>query len=331
MGYGLRRRAVQITWLLLLIPPVFARAAAYDPLAVDTRARGEVLELRASDPARDRAIPLLVYLPAGRQAAPVVLFSHGLGGHRRGNAYLGEHWSARGYVVVFVQHPGSDDAVWRKAPLGGRLAAMQQAASLENFQARVHDVRAVIDQLAVWQQQDGHALHERLNLQQLGMSGHSFGALTTQAVSGQFFPLVGQQFTDGRIRAAIALSPSVPLRGDAAKAFASVKMPWLLMTGTHDAAIIGGQTPESRLGVFPHLPPGNKYQLVLDKAEHSAFSDRRLPGESQPRNPNHHRAVLAISSAFWDAWLRLDPAAREWLGGDGPRRVLEPADRWQTK
>ena len=83
------------------------------------------------------------------------------------------------------------------------------------------------------------------------------------------------------------------------------------MTGTKDVAPIGGADVESRLAVFPALPPGGKYELVLDGAEHSAFTDRALPGDSAPRNPNHHRAILALSTAFWDAWLRGDAAARQ--------------------
>lgn len=85
------------------------------------------------------------------------------------------------------------------------------------------------------------------------------------------------------------------------------------------------------MAVYKHLPPGDKYELVLDKAEHSVFTDRPLPGESEPRNPNHHRAILALSTAFWDAYLREDPAARDWLASDRPAALLEKADRWQRK
>ena len=42
------------------------------------------------------------------------------------------------------------------------------------------------------------------------MSGHSFGAVTTEAVSGEALPAGGQRFTDARITAAIAFSPSSP-------------------------------------------------------------------------------------------------------------------------
>ncbi|MFM8735520.1 MAG: hypothetical protein ACKOC8_10035 [Pirellulales bacterium] len=55
------------------------------------------------------------------------------------------------------------------------------------------------------------------------------------------------------------------------------------------------------------------------------------PGDRGPRNPDHHRAILALSTAFWDAFLRGDAAARTWLDGDGLRAVLDTADRWQHK
>jgi len=133
-------------------------------------------------------------------------------------------------------------------------------------------------------------------------------------------------------KAAIAMSPARPESARPEDAFGKVPIPWLLMTGTKDASPIGSQTPESRQSVFPALPAsGRMYQLVLNNAEHSAFTDRALPGDRQPRNPNHHRAILAVSTAFWDAYLRDDPAARTWLAGPGPRRVLEKADRWEKK
>ena len=105
----------------------------------------------------------------------------------------------------------------------------------------------------------------------------------------------------------------------------------MLMTGTNDLAFIGDADMKSRLSVYPALPKGGKYELVLDRAEHSVFTDRALPGDVEKRNPNHHRVILALSTAFWDAWLRQDAAARVWLDGEGPRSVLEKADRWQFK
>lgn len=304
--------------------------AAYNPLNV-SNAKIETRDLVVRDESRKRDIPVLVYLPNGKEAAPVVLFSHGLGGSRNGNAFMGNHWAGRGYVVVFVQHPGSDEGVWKDIPPTERLAAMRAAASPENLLLRVKDIPAVLDQLERWNKTSGHPLAGRMKLDRVGMSGHSFGAGTTQAVGGQIFN--GRlNFTEPRVAAAIAFSPSAPKRGDLKQAFGSVKIPWMLMTGTKDSSVaITGVGPESRLAVYPALPEGGKYELVLFNAEHSAFTDRALPGDREPRNPNHHKVILALGTAFWDAWLRGDADAGKWLDGDGAKSVLEPKDAWRRK
>jgi predicted dienelactone hydrolase len=308
---------------------------AYDPLALPEAASPAPLDFKVQDPKRERALPIRVYLPATKQAAPVVLFSHGLGGSCQNNPYLGKHWSARGYAVVFVQHPGSDESVWRGQRPGQIPTAMKLAASLENFMLRVADIPAVLDQLTRWHAEEAHALRGRLDLSRIGMSGHSFGAVTTQAVSGQSLPVGGARFTDPRIKAAVAMSPSLPAAGSAERAFGSVTLPWLLMTGTKDVARIGAMTIggdlDSRLGVYPALPPGDKYELVLHDADHGAFGERSLPNEGANRNPNHHRVILALSTAFWDTSLRGDAEARAWLNSESPRSVMEKDDKWQRK
>jgi predicted dienelactone hydrolase len=321
-------------FLATVLPPILAiagevRANGYDPLAVDPVFHPAHVDLTVHDAARNRDIPVRVYLPTNTVPEPVVLFSHGLGGSRAGSAFLGEHWAARGYVAVFLQHPGSDDSVWKDEPLGERMRAMKQAASPDNFLLRVHDVPAVLNQLEIWNGEKTNPLAGRLDLKKVGMSGHSFGAVTTEAVSGETSPAGGQTFTDPRIRAAMAFSPSSPKTGSAEKAFSAVKIPWMLMTGTRDVAPIGDQDVASRLAVYPALHSAPKYEVVLYNAEHSVFTDRALPGDREPRNPNHHRVILALSTAFWDAYLRGDAGALAWLNGPGPRSVMEPEDQWQ--
>jgi predicted dienelactone hydrolase len=302
---------------------------AYNPLAVSGPAPSR-RDLVVRDNARARDIPILVYLPAKPGPSPVVLFSHGLGGSREMGGYLGEHWARRGYVAIFLQHPGSDIKVWQNQRRRRALSALTAAANAENFLARVQDVGAVLDQLGRWQKSPGHMLTGRLALDRVGMSGHSFGAITTQAVSGERFP-TAVVAPDPRIKAALPMSPSPPQRGSAADAFSSVRIPWLVMTGSADDSPIGKTTPRDRREVFAALPPASKYELVLDGAQHSAFTDRTLPGDRAPRNPAHHRAILALSTAFWDAYLLEDQAARAWLDGAGPRGVVQPRDLWTTK
>lgn len=58
--------------------------------------------------------------------------------------------------------------------------------------------------------------------------------------------------------------------------------------------------------------------------------DRALRSDGEPRNPNHHRVILALSTAFWDAYLQDNKDALAWLNGTGPRSVMEPADDWKA-
>lgn len=306
-------------------------AGAYDPLAKIHSAKVVPLDLTIRDEARSRDIPIRVYRCGEIQSAPVLLFSHGLGGSREMGLYLGEHWAARGYIAVFLQHPGSDTSVWKGKRPVQIMAAMKEAANAENFLLRAKDVPAVLDQLERWNKDAKHPLFGAFNLEQVGMAGHSFGAVTTQAVSGQSAARGNFNLTDPRIKAALPMSPSSPAVGDPASAFGKVSLPWLLMTGTQDVSAIGGATVETRRAVYTALPPCGKYELVLDEAEHSVFTDRELPGDKHKRNPNHHRVILAVSTAFWDAYLKQEEPAKSWLDGQGPRTVMETKELWQRK
>ena len=77
------------TALLLVAAPLTAQR--YDPLALPAAKLAPPIDLTMRDAARQRDIPIRVFLPASTAAAPVVLFSHGLGGSRENAGYLGEH------------------------------------------------------------------------------------------------------------------------------------------------------------------------------------------------------------------------------------------------
>lgn len=318
-----------MNFLLLSSILAFAEPPKYDPLAVG-EATPTVKDVEFNDEKRSREIPLRVYLPAKqKEPAPVVLFSHGLGGSREGSKFLGLHWAKRGYVAVFLQHPGSDESVWRGTKLTERKTKLKQAAGLENFRLRVEDVPSVLDQLEKWNAVGGQ-FAKKFDLSKVGMSGHSFGAVTTQAVSGQEHR-VGKKLTEPRIKAAIVMSPSGPAVGDPKKAFGNVSIPWLLMTGTKDGSPISNMEAKDRLVVFPALKEGNKYEVVFKDAEHSVFTDHKLPGERGQRHPKHHQSILALSTAFWDAYLNGDPTAKAWLDGEGAKKTLDQADEWRKK
>lgn len=277
----------------------------------------------------ERRIPVWVYLPSDPRPAPVILFSHGLGGSRTGYAYLGRHWSAAGYVVVMLQHPGSDDALWRgEADKAGREANMRAAATVKNALLRVADVHGALNALETWNNAPESPLRGRLNLERTGMAGHSFGAVTTQLVSGLSLGQRGRRSTDNRIRAAVIMSPSYP-RKAAQNPFASVSIPWLLMTGTEDTTIYSSQSAADRLRVFESLKPGNKYELVFNGGDHLLFTGQTPAG--QPLLQDRLAPILSVSTRFWDAYLKNDTAARAWLNGAAPEKELAPGDTWKTK
>lgn|GEM_PF-191511 len=302
----------------------------YQPL-LNTRSTAEIIDTGFIDEAREREIPLLIYLPESQQPRPVILFSHGLGGSRFSSGYLGEHWSSRGYVGIFMQHRGSDSSILQGVPANQVLAVLNAAGSAVNSISRIEDVSAVIEQLYLWNDISSNELFGRLDLDRIGMSGHSYGARTTQAVSGEDITWIGPDTRDPRIKAAVPLSPSSPAGADLEAVFAGAVIPWLVMTGTLDTSVVGNTSVEDRLAVYPALPPGGKYELIFFEGEHHAFSDGQLRVDQNPRNPNHHSAIMALSTAFWDAWLLGYPDARSWLDGEGAQSVLEPMDSWLFK
>lgn len=309
---------------------VYPYFAAYDPLSVQNTFKD--YDLIVHDSMRGRDVPIYVFAPVESGNYPVVLFSHGLGGSRLMGQYLGKHWAERGYVAVYIQHPGSDDSIWKGKARAEIIDSLKDAVSIENFILRVDDVKAVLDQLAVMNGDAGSPLFNKLNLDEVAMTGHSFGAVTTQAVSGQLLKNGTIGLRDARIKAAVIFSPSSPMvKSEAERSFSQVDMPWLLMTGTDDVVAIANQTVDSRKAVFKALPEGSKYQVVLNGAEHSAFTDRALPGDKKPRNPNHHRSILALSTAFLDAFLKSNQDALNWLNGIGPSQILDKADVWSKK
>jgi len=292
-----------------------------------------ILELRLEpvDAGRKRNVPVKVYLPRSDRPEPMILFSHGLGGSRENNSYLGRFWAAAGYVAVFMQHPGSDTEVWRPLETGKRWQALKEAASPASFRQRIADVSFVIDQLEAWNGLDGHPLQGRLDLGHIGMSGHSFGSMTTLAVAGQKFRGI-RSYPDERIDAFLALSPNPGKEVEPVVAFGHLQKPILCMTGTKDGSPVNPDLiPAFRREVYRAMPAGDKYQLVLDGAGHFAFGDGLRTGID--RDAKHHPAIQQISLRFWDAYLRDNIEARQWLQSDQPIQGtgLSGADTWEWK
>ena len=291
---------------------------------------GVVSELRfePTDDKRNRVVPVKIYIAPSEKLSPIILFSHGLGGSREASAFLGKYWAKHGYVAVFMQHAGSDSEVMKSSQRGGRLGALKSAMSRQASTDRFGDVTFVIDQLELWNSSSDHPLGGKLDLEKIGMSGHSFGAITTQGLMGQKFALP-RSHADPRLDAFFAMSPSPGQGLTPSQAFGHIKSPALMMTGSEDMIKLTPHlTPEKRSQVYGGLPAGDKYQLFLEGATHFAFSD----GKRQ-KIPHHHPAIQVISTRFWDAYLKGDQSAKKWLQSNEVRKgaKLVEKDKWQWK
>ena len=292
-----------------------------------------------TDPSRNREVPVRLRWPdTGTYPGerPVVLFSHGLGGTREAGTVWGEAWAAAGFVVVHLQHPGSDLAAVRvSASSFNDKAGLRAAAGPAQLVARLQDVAFVLGQIS----QRHAARQERwaaVRPTGIGMGGHSFGAHTTLGMAGQRYPGF-DGVNEPRLASFIAFSPTVPLVGDAQRAFDRMLRPVLSITGTRDQDVVGtGAKPDKRMAVFGALPAGGKGHLVLQDADHMTFGGQNgraaeiVPRESVTRDLQaaHHAMVAAITTDWWRATLQGDSAARARLAMP---TGLRAGDLWQQK
>lgn len=247
---------------------------------------------------------------------PVILFSHGLGGNRAGGKLWAEHWASHGYVVVAMQHAGSDEALWKDRPPADLKKNMKSGMTLGNLGLRVSDVRFVIDEV-VRRAGIGEKQFAYADTARLGMSGHSFGAHTTLAVAGQKAGVLGgQSGLDTRIVSAIAFSPNARNKRNVARQFGDIQIPFMSITGTRDGSILDdGTRYQDRMLPYENMPAGGKYLVVFDGGDHMVFGGHEL-GMRRPetsRDREIQSAVKAATVAFWNVTLKRDESARKWL------------------
>lgn len=292
----------------------------------------QVVDQDWNDAARQRVLPVRLRVPAGGGPFPVILFSHGLGGSRDAGTVWGEHWAQHGYLVIHMQHPGSDEALWKGRPVGA-MARAREAMSAQNAALRTGDVAFVLDELAR-RRSLGDPQLVRADLQHIGLAGHSFGAQTTLTVAGEHGPFSGS-LADPRIRAAIAMSPAAwgPEAGHV-KRFADIRIPFMSLTGTEDkVAITPKITPENRRLPYQYMPGPDKYLLVLQGANHMVYGGQpELRSWTEQNRSVHAPLIEQASLTFWDAYLKGDARARAALGTNGSfHQALGANGEWFAK
>jgi predicted dienelactone hydrolase len=282
------------------------------------------------DDARSRDLPVLIRLPQQAGPRPSVLISHGLGGSREGLGYLGRALAEAGFVALHIQHPGTDEALWRGAADRSSAAA---AAVLDvgNALARLQDGLFAVTEMLRRASRPGDALAGRLDGDRLAVAGHSYGAWVVLHLLGQRIPGGdrGLSLPDRRLAAGVALSPLPPRGLPPRIAFSRVEVPILHVTGTRDVAYLDGATPEDREIPFRAIAAPGQILAVFEGATHAAFADEPAAG-GRWSDPTYHARTAGLAVLFLRATLGGDAAARAALDAGAPG-LLAPGDRLELR
>ncbi len=269
-----------------------------------------------------REIPYKIYYPVGHglSSLPVVIWSHGLGGSADGAAFLGRFVASHGYIVLHPTHSGTDTALWEGKP--GHPWDVIRATKIprEAIWERYRDIPFILESLpGIADLYPEAAAH--IDLEAIGISGHSLGALTAQIMAGQGLDRSwpAQSLRETRFRAAIAFSP-IPGWEETPEDFAryrGIAIPMLHMTGTQDVSPLDGQGYEPRLDVFEGAGARGQHLVVLEGADHMVFSGSRGQLGGYEKINAHKDIIKIITLVFWDAYLKNDRAAWYWLSHGG--------------
>lgn len=291
--HAAQRRRLVATGLTLTAASLLATACT---TAAEPRVAIVDIRLRV-DAARE--LPLRVFHPQHGRRLPVVLFSHGA--YSSGEDYdpLLRAWAAAGFVVLAPTHRDST-----------RLGVKRGSNDPRYFGWRLDDMEAIIAGLAAIVE-TVPALAGRLDATRVAATGHSFGGLVAQTLGGATYRDVSSGQPVSRrlagVRAVIIFSGAgvmEPLLG--ASDFATLTLPTLVTVGTDDLAQAPGLTGYAwRRQPYDLVPPGQKYLLTLEGADH--YLGGAVGRNDLPRSPNAVRYVEAFnltSRAFLRRYLR---------------------------
>ena len=221
---------------------------------------------------------------------------------------------------------------------------------MRQFLARIADVKFAVAELSR-RQKTGDPIATRMDLDRLGMSGHSFGAITTLYLGGQR-PVGGVStpadqpdgdLSEPRFTAFVVFSPQADGASPSTQ-FATFTRPALLVTGPLDGQpfpAFGASAPQRLVPFEAMAATGNKFLLVVDQADHMYFNGTRGLrdfgaigretvdfGAVEARG---YRLIKAVSTAYWAAYLRDDDTAARWLKGGGAGAAAIAGDYFRMK
>ncbi len=300
--------------------------------------------LSFENPPREGSIPFDLYLPqnsANLPSIPVIVISHGVSSGRRAFVYLAQHLASHGYAVVVPEHD-DDNQKYEQF-----LAGVDRPPHPITLISRPHDISLALDEL---EQLVQNGAYTNLEVNNVGVLGHSLGGFTALAVAGAEFnfealhrdcslddrdrpslniSLLVQcdlldveadgpfQLRDERIQAVFAMSPPTSLFfGEAG--LAAIDLPTLFLATSAD--IVVPAIPEQVLP-YQWLGSSDRYLVMAENATHFTFlqgnlTEGAIPLPSNLLGPDPQAAqpyLKALSLAFFDRHLRDQTRAEGYL------------------
>lgn len=229
-----------------------------------------------------------------------------------------------GYVAINVVHTDSDRFILHRditAVRDIRKYIHDTIRDPDTPHNRFLDIVFLIDSILGWNAEGPLAGH--IDAGRIGLCGHSFGAKTAMALIGERIGPSRRSYRDERVKAAIiySLGPSVQPE-DPSDVYQDIRIPVCFMGGSRDFSWDKPGPLEDRLRPYHWLDAPVRYKVVLKGADHLTFPGGRAEaGAATTRERRNHQFIRSVSEAFWDAHLRDDVYARQWLG-EGLRRAL---------
>jgi predicted dienelactone hydrolase len=326
----------QFVFLFLIACTVFSQVPDFTKPGKN---KVNVIEFRnLMDASRsNRNVPVKIHYPVEKGIYPAIVISHGAGGSWDGHYGLAHFLASYGYVVLCVEHVGSNTAVLKKSiRLMHNVNAMIHDAN--EVMNRPKDISFAIDQLKKWNESQ-RELNGKIDLQNIGVLGHSFGAYTSMVIAGirpalQWIrPAVkpgsglGSDLSDKRVKACVALSPQgaeEPFFIE--ESFLTLKSPLMGISGTKDK-IMGNTAPINRYNSFSLWPAANGIHkfVWLENAAHNDFSDNEGSGTHNFYSPNRKdvsKVVRAAVLIFFNYHLKGNKTIIDHLSTNGLQSYL---------
>lgn len=313
-----------------------AEPGAHYKLEPGPFATGEAV-LSIHDDDRNKDVEVRVRYPKNAPSAvPLVLFSHGMGGSNNAFTDLTTHWASHGYVVILPTH---DDSIKLRKEKGEDVSTFltnpNKYAMSVDPPGRVADLSLILNKLADIERQvpamktgDGGSL---IDIDHIGVAGHSAGALTTQLAIGvkartKRHPLRALSEPEKRFDCAIVISgQGTTTRMFAKDSWSELSKPMFVIAGSEDTTRVGNETPASRREPFELAKPGDKYLLFIEGATHSSYQGKQNLGLLGEKPSTDISVIAAATSdgtlAFLDAYLKQDDAAKRYLQSDDLKAI----------